>query len=174
MNNSEKNKDSQKISFEAKFASSIKLLYSAILVFLILLITVVYLKVIMTFIEKIIFLILFITILIVFIYILFRANKIKYIIDSNNLKILGPIGDRHIYIKEIKTIKKTVIPTGIRLFGASFLGGWYYIPGVGKTWIAMSNFRDGVLITTKDKLNIVVTPKNPYKFIDIIERNQKK
>ncbi len=167
-------KESEKNIFDAELATSIKILYWSTLIFVIILLIVVSFITEMSFLEKIIFYSIFIFVLILFIYILYKAHNMKYILESEKLIIYGAMGSKTVNIEDIKNIEKTVIPFGFRMFGASFLGGWYYLPGVGKAWVAMGNFRDGVLITTKDKLNIVVTPKNPSKFIDIIERNQKK
>jgi hypothetical protein len=59
----------------------------------------------------------------------------------------------------------------MRLFGASFYGGYYYFPSIGKTFVVMTNFNDGVLIKTK-KGNYVITPSRPGDFITDIDRRR--
>lgn len=96
--------------------------------------------------------------------------KTKYIITDNELiieatRLIG--GSKHIHLKDITCIERTLIPFSIRLFGASFYGGYHYIPGLGKTFIVMTNFRDGVLIKTVHG-NYIITPRDPEEFIEII------
>jgi hypothetical protein len=95
---------------------------------------------------------------------LYKAYRMKFEITKDSIIIYGVFRKNVIKRSEIKELKKVPIPYGFRLFGASFLGGWYYLPGIGKAWVAMGNFRDGVLITTKQN-NYVITPKNPQDFI---------
>lgn len=72
-------------------------------------------------------------------------------------------------MKEINSVEKTLIPFGFRLFGASFYGGYYYFPNVGKAFMVITNFKDGVLIKAEHQ-NYVITPKHPENFIENIEK----
>jgi len=63
--------------------------------------------------------------------------------------------------------KKTLIPFGLRLFGASFHGGYYHVPGLGRAFMVITNFEDGVLIKTKHG-NYIITPQNPEDFAKTI------
>ena len=47
-----------------------------------------------------------------------------------------------------------------RLFGASFHGEHHQVPGMGKTFLSITNFKDGLLIRT-DHENYAITPNNP-------------
>ena len=38
------------------------------------------------------------------------------------------------------------MPFGIKLFGASFHEGYYQIPNLGRAFLAITNFHDGLLI----------------------------
>jgi uncharacterized membrane protein (DUF485 family) len=77
-------------------------------------------------------------------------------------------GSKAVPLKTINSVEKTVIPFGIRLFGDSFHGGYYYIPSIGKTFMAITNFQDGLLIKT-ERGNYVITPSKPLDFKKIIE-----
>jgi hypothetical protein len=57
----------------------------------------------------------------------------------------------------------------IRFFGATGYGVYYSFPNIGKTFAVITNFRDGVLVKTKQG-NFLITPKNPDDFIKSIER----
>jgi hypothetical protein len=122
----------------------------------------------MTFVVKVIFIITFDCIAIVFIYLIWKGYTMKFIISKKQIIIDGLIRKISIDILNIETAKKIPIPFGFRLFGAQFLGGVYYFPGIGNASVTMSNFDDGVLITTKQKKNYIITPKNPQDFINII------
>jgi hypothetical protein len=76
--------------------------------------------------------------------------------------------EKRIPIREVETIQRTLIPFGFRLFGASFYGGHYYIPGLGRAFVAMTNFNDGVLIRTKEG-NYIITPRDPDGFIRLVK-----
>lgn len=89
--------------------------------------------------------------------------KTRYVITEDKLiiktsKLIG--GNKEISIKDIKSIQRTLIPFGLRLFGASFYDGYYYIPSLGKAFLAITNFKDGLLIKTKNS-NYIITPKDP-------------
>lgn len=44
------------------------------------------------------------------------------------------------------------------------------MPGIGKAWVTMGNFQDGVLISTKKGKHYVITPQEPLKFIETVKR----
>jgi hypothetical protein len=81
-------------------------------------------------------------------------------------------GTKRVSLEMIKSAERTLIPFGIRLFGATGYGGYYYFPNIGKTFVVITNFRDGVLIKTKQG-NFLITPKNPDDFIESIKRMAK-
>jgi hypothetical protein len=84
----------------------------------------------------------------------------------NATRLIG--GRKTIPLGTINSVEKTVIPFGIRLFGASFYGGYYYIPNLGKAFLAITNFKDGLLLKTEHG-NYIITPSNPMGFKEIIE-----
>lgn len=110
----------------------------------------------------------FITLLLVSI--LYRAYSMKFTVTRDEVVIRGIFNTSRVPRAEIKSVEKTPIPFGFRLGGASFLGGWYYIPGMGRAWVAMTNFSDGVLITTKKGRRYVITPMNPAEFIKKVKK----
>jgi hypothetical protein len=81
-------------------------------------------------------------------------------------KLIG--GDKTIALKSINSIETTVIPFGVRLFGASLHGGYYSVPSLGRAFLAVTNFHDGLLIKTKNR-NYIITPKNRLDFKEAIE-----
>jgi len=121
-------------------------------------------------IEKILLIALFACIDLVLYYTLTRANRTLYTLNPHEIKIYGAMGTKTISYEQIESIKKSAIPIGLRLFGSSFLGGWYYLPGIGRTWVSMTNFKDGVLISTQDNKKYIITPREPRRFIEIIEK----
>ena len=161
------------IVFKSKVSSWIAGLYWAILIFLAIMFIGVPLLAPMTFFDKIIFVIVFFMVFLVIVFILFRAYRLSFVISKDKLVINGLLKKHEIMFSDIKEVKKVPIPFGFRLFGASFLGGRYYLPGVGNATVAMSNFDDGVLITTKKGYNFVITPLNPMKFIDDMKKHIK-
>jgi len=104
-----------------------------------------------------------VTLLIAFI--MLRAYRMKFAVTPTHVIINGVFRRSVIKRSDIKAIEKTPIPFGFRLFGASFLGGLYYLPGIGRAWVSMGNFNDGVLITTKQGNHYVITPQKPLEFI---------
>ena len=52
-------------------------------------------------------------------------------------------------------------------FGASFHGGYYQIPGLGRVFTVITNFSDGVLMKTKHG-NYILTPEKPEDFVRTI------
>jgi len=105
--------------------------------------------------------------------ILRSLHKTRYILTERELhiettKLIG--GEKRIPVEEIQSVEKTLIPLGIKLFGASFHGGYYNIPGLGGAFLAITNFKDGLLIRTQ-KRSYIITPKDPFSFKDAIETN---
>ena len=97
--------------------------------------------------------------------------RTRYVLTDEELviktsKLIG--GSKRIALKTIKSLEATFIPLGVRLFGASFHGGYYRVPGLGNTFLAITNFHDGLLIKTKNK-NYIITPKNRIDFKEAIE-----
>ena len=104
-------------------------------------------------------------------FIMSRAYRMKFTVTATHIIVDGVFRKNVIKRSDIKTIEKTPIPFGFRLFGASFLGGLYYLPGIGKAWVSMGNFEDGVMITTRQKKRFVITPRNPFDFIKRVKRS---
>jgi len=101
--------------------------------------------------------------------------RTRYILTDTELVIktsslIG--GSKTITLKTITSTERTLIPFGIRLFGASFHGGHYHIPSLGRTFMAITNYSDGVLIKAKNG-NYVITPTNPENFIENINLKTK-
>ena len=95
----------------------------------------------------------------------------RYVLTDEELvikttKLIG--GSKRIPLKTIKSLEETLIPFGIRLFGASFHGGYYHIPGLGRAFLAITNFNDGLLIKTQHR-SYIITPKDPMGFKEAIE-----
>lgn len=120
--------------------------------------------------ERLLFYIVFTLLFIWFCWIIFKVYNMNYELVNDRLIIHGAFNTNTIHIHNIEEIKLSAIPFGIRLFGGSFVGGRYYLPGIGKAWVAMTNFKDGVLITTRDQENYVITPANPKQFIEDINK----
>jgi len=98
---------------------------------------------------------------------LFRT---RYILTDKELILRTSIligGSKTIALESVRSVEKTIMPFGIRLFGASFHGGYYYIPGLGRAFLAITNFKDVLLINT-DQGNFVITPSNPLGFREAI------
>src|SRR3990170_2416499 len=71
--------------------------------------------------------------------------RTRYVVTDNELtiktsSIIG--GSKTIPLNTITSAKRTLIPFGFRLFGASFHGGHYYIPTMGRAFVAITNFHD--------------------------------
>jgi hypothetical protein len=99
--------------------------------------------------------------------ILASIYRTRYIITNQELiikttKLIG--GSKSIHLRDIVNVEKTLIPFGLRLFGASFHGGYFQIPGLGRAFIVITNFGDGVLIKSKQE-NFIITPERPEDFI---------
>lgn len=166
------NDSSRGIVFGSRFSRCIAGMYFAILAFLVLMLVYMPLNVEMEPFERVAFIVLFTLVLLIFIFIVVRAYRMKFTVTSHHIIVSGIFKQNRIEIAGIQSIYKTAIPFGFRLFGASFLGGWYYLPGVGKAWVVMSNFQDGVLISTKQGKHYVITPEEPYEFIRVVEEKR--
>jgi len=77
-------------------------------------------------------------------------------------------GNKRISIDTVESVENTLIPFGIRLFGASFHGGYYKIPGLGRAFLAITNYNDGLLIRSKQG-NYIITPRDPREFKKTLE-----
>ena len=89
-----------------------------------------------------------------------------YTLTKKELVIKASIligGTKRIPVETIESAEKTLIPFGIRLFGASAYGGYWYFPNVGRAFVAMTNFKDGLLIKAQHGIYLI-TPKNPGSF----------
>jgi hypothetical protein len=96
----------------------------------------------------------------------------SYVLTERELVLKASVlvgGTKTVRLDTVRSVERTLIPFGFRLFGASFYGGYYYFPGLGRAFVVMTNFRDGVLIKTVD-CNYVITPRNPEAFIESIKR----
>jgi hypothetical protein len=112
--------------------------------------------------------ILLILIMPIFIMLIRSINNTKYILLDEDLlidtsSIIG--GNKRIPLEEIELVERTLIPIGLKLWGASFHGGFYRIPGLGKAFLAITNMGDGVLIRTQS-MNYIISPSEPDDFID--------
>ncbi|MGQ9460573.1 MAG: PH domain-containing protein [Candidatus Bathyarchaeaceae archaeon] len=102
--------------------------------------------------------------------ILISIYRTKYILTDKELviktsRLIG--GGKRVNLRDMVHVEKTLIPFGIRLFGTSFHGGYYQIPGLGRAFTAIINFNDGILIKTKHG-NYIITPQNPENFREAI------
>ena len=99
----------------------------------------------------------------------------RYILTDEELIIKTSVligGSKNVPLRTVQSVEETLIPFGIRLFGASFHGGYYYVPGLGKAFLTITNFRDGLLIKT-DSRNFVITPSKPLDFKEAIQSRMK-
>ena len=92
----------------------------------------------------------------------------KYILTDCDIilkttRLIG--GTKTIVLEDVESVEETLIPFGVRLFGTSFHGGYYEIPNLGRAFLAITNFNDGVLIRTT-KGRYIITPKNPVEFME--------
>ncbi len=97
--------------------------------------------------------------------------RTRYILTEEELvikttKLIG--GGKRVSLKTIKSLEQTLIPFGIRIFGSSFHGGYYQIPNLGRAFLAITNFHDGLLIKTQNG-NYIITPRNSMAFKEVIE-----
>lgn len=102
----------------------------------------------------------------IFILIIASLYRTRYVLTDSELLIRTTIligGDKRIPLHEIESVEKTLIPFGVKLFGASFHGGYYHVPGLGRAFLAITNFEDGLLIRTNHG-NYIITPRDPEAF----------
>lgn len=115
--------------------------------------------------------ILLVLIMPLFIMVLRSINNTKYILLDKELlidtsSIIG--GNKRIPFEEIESVERTLIPIGLRWWGASLHGGHYLIPGLGKAFMTITNMSDGVLIRTQS-MNYIISPSEPDGFIDSLK-----
>ena len=101
--------------------------------------------------------------------------RTRYVLTDSELvvetsRLIG--GSKRIPLETIQSLQRTLIPFGIKLFGASFHGGYYYIPSIGRAFMVITNYRDGILIKATNG-NYVITPNNPDNFIKTIKLRTK-
>jgi hypothetical protein len=92
----------------------------------------------------------------------------RYTLTPKELVIKASIfigGTKRVPLETIESAERTLIPFGIRLFGASGYGGYFYFPNIGRAFVAITNFKDGVLIRTQHGIYLI-TPKTPESFIE--------
>src|SRR3990172_12525433 len=100
--------------------------------------------------------------------------RTRYVLTGSELvletsSLIG--GSKTIPLETIQSMQRTLIPFGIKLLGASFHGGYYYLPSLGRAFMVITNYRDGVLIKAENG-NYVITPRNPDNFIESIEKTK--
>jgi hypothetical protein len=104
-------------------------------------------------------------------WLLASIHRTRYVLTDSELVLQAPKligGSKRIPLEKVESVQRTLIPFGFRLFGASFYGGYYYFPGVGRAFMVITNYRDGVLIKAANG-NYVITPSNPDDFIASIK-----
>jgi hypothetical protein len=95
-------------------------------------------------------------------------HRTRYTLNQKELVIRASIiigGSKRVPLETIESAERTLIPFGIRLFGASGYGGYFYFPSIGRAFVAITNFKDGVLIRTQHGIYLI-TPKTPESFIE--------
>ena len=107
--------------------------------------------------------------------VLVSINRTTYILTKEELiikatRLIG--GGKTIPLRTVESVEKTLIPFGIKLFGASFHGGYYYVPSMGRAFLTITNFKDGLLIKTSHE-NYLITPSEPLKFKESMESRKK-
>jgi hypothetical protein len=107
----------------------------------------------------------------VMLFILGSLYRTRYVLTDEELvikttRLIG--GGKRISLNTIESLEETLIPFGVRLFGASFHGGYYQVPGLGRAFLAITNFHDGLLIKTKNG-NYIITPKDFIGFKEAVE-----
>ena len=113
----------------------------------------------------------------VIIFLVFRSlYHTRYIVTDEDLtiettKLIG--GCKRIHLNSITSIEKTLLPLGFKIFGASFHGGLYSIPTLGRAFLAITNFEDGLLLKTNNN-NYIITPTDPEYFKEDIEQRMRR
>jgi hypothetical protein len=109
---------------------------------------------------------------IIIISIIVSMHRTEYALAQHELTMRASVfigGTKRVYLETLESAERTLIPFGIRLFGATGYGGYYYFPNIGRTFMVITNFRDGVLIKTKQG-NYLITPRDPDEFIEFIKK----
>ena len=80
--------------------------------------------------------------------------RTKYVLTDTELvletsSLIG--GSKKIPLDTIQSLQRTLIPFGFKLLGASFHGGYYYLPSLGRAFMVITNYRDGILIKAKKR-----------------------
>jgi hypothetical protein len=99
----------------------------------------------------------------------------EYILTPQKLVVKASVligGTKTIPLKTIESMERTHILLGFRLFGASFYGGYYYLPTIGRAFVVMTNFKDALLIKSKQG-TYLITPRNREGFIGMVETQKK-
>ena len=96
----------------------------------------------------------------------------RYVLTDSELtiqttKLIG--GSKKVPLDTIESVERTLIPFGFRLFGASFHGGYFRIPNLGRAFLAITNYNDGLLIKSR-KGNFIITPNDPLVFKEMLEQ----
>ena len=126
-------------------------------------------------IAEIIGLIVIVAVEIIIVSLVASIYRTTYTLTQKELVIKASIligGTKRITMETIESAQKTLIPFGIRLFGASGYGGYWYFPNVGRAFVAITNFKDGVLIKTQHGIYLI-TPRNPESFIESLMASAK-
>lgn len=119
--------------------------------------------------EQALFVVFFLLVLALMSGIIIKGYKMKFVVTDTQVIIDGMFKKNMIDVHDIESVEKSPIPFGFRLFGASLLGGFYYLPGIGFAWVSMGNFKDGVMIKTRGGKNFVITPENPERFVETVK-----
>jgi hypothetical protein len=126
-------------------------------------------------IAEIIGLIVIVAVEIIIVSLVASIYRTTYTLTQKELVIKASIligGTKRILMETIESAEKTLIPFGIRLFGASGYGGYWYFPNIGRAFVAITNFKDGVLIKTQHGIYLI-TPRNPESFIESLMASAK-
>lgn len=105
-------------------------------------------------------------------------HRTEYILTKEELvirtsRLIALTKEKTVPLAKVKSVERILIPFGLRLFGASFYGGHYYIPGLGRAFVTMTNFHDGVLLRTENG-SYIITPRDPEGFMKGIRARCKK
>jgi len=99
---------------------------------------------------------------------------IKYEIDNTQILIQRLTSSKSITISDIKSINiinQAILRGSYRIFGIGGLftfSGKYKNKELGTYNMFATNLKSPVVITMKEKENIIITPKNPVEFIQCV------
>jgi hypothetical protein len=93
--------------------------------------------------------------------------RTRYVISDGVLHAWSPFAIINLKLSDIKKVRTTLIPIHIRV-GAGLYSGRFYVPGFGWTRSIITNLTDGVLITAKGNKHYLITPSNPDKFAGLL------